>query len=126
MTIFEFINILFFRSKVSYEDPNYDSLTSFVPFMLNRWLSFYGKNQSIFVNETLNKYTGIFTDKLDSYKFYYNLIPRQKFSRIQYIKKQKSEPSDTNNELINRAASGANISQRELTQYLDFYKQYCK
>jgi hypothetical protein len=124
MTIFELINKLFFRKKESFEDLDHESLQSFQPFMINRWLSFYGKAQAVFVNETLNKFTGVFDDKNNSYKLYYHLIPHLKYSKISYIKKKKEET--TVNSSVGIYASYNNISKREVLAYLDLQNNLSK
>lgn len=124
MTIFELINKLFFRKKDSFEDLDNESLQSYQPFMLNRWLSFYGKPQAVFVNETLNRFTGIFDDKNNSYKLYYYLIPHLKYIKINYVKKKKEEAIENNNASI--YASHNNISKREVLAYLDLQNNLSK
>ena len=124
MTIFELINKLFFRKKESFEDLDHESLQSFQPFMINRWLSFYGKAQAVFVNETLNKFIGVFDDKNNSYKLYYHLIPHLKYSKINYIKKKKEET--TVNSSVSIYASYNNISKREVLAYLDLQNNLSK
>lgn len=123
MTIFEIINLLFFSKKNTYDEPDCECLSNFQPYLINRWLSFYGKPQATFVNDTLNKYAGVFQDKNDSYCFYYNLIPRQKFSRIQYIKKQKNTATEKEQPPL---PHGLNISKREINLYLDLQQQLSK
>lgn len=126
MTIFEIINLLFFSKKNSFEEPDCESLSNFQPFIINRWLSFYGEPQATFVNETLNRYANIFQDKSDSYQLYFNLIPQQKFSRIQYVKKQKTSTAVAKDEYPAHVASSANISQREINLYIDLQNQLYK
>ena len=63
----------FFVKNKNSEDLNNDSLTQFTPYMVNRWLSFYDKNKTIFVNETLNKFCSLFEDKNEMYKLYNEL-----------------------------------------------------
>ena len=71
----------------------------------------------VFTNETLNKFSTIFENKQDTYKLYYNIIPRLKWQKIKYIKKKKKEEeSEINLALI---AKNKNISIRELKQYLN-------
>lgn len=88
-------------------------------------MSFYNKAQAAFVNETLNRYTMIFQDKADTYKLYFNLTPRQKYSRIQYIKKIKNTTADSDSQL-SRVSNNLNISQREVELYIDLQKQLTK
>lgn len=125
MTIFEIINQLLFNRKASCEELDHESLNNFQPFLINRWMSFYNKAQAAFVNETLNRYTMIFQDKADTYKLYFNLTPRQRYSRIQYIKKVKNTTTDSDSQL-SRVSNNLNISQREVELYIDFQKQLTK
>ena len=122
MTIFEIINLVLFNRKTDIDELNHESLTNFQPFLINRWLSFYNKTQACFVNETLNKYASIFQDKAEGLAFYCNLTPKQKFSRIQYVKKQKHEKKKESFKI----PQGLNISQREFDIYIDLQEQLAK
>ena len=120
MNFFQLQNKLFYSKK---EDAGYLDMEgegAFVPFLINRWLSFYSKDTPIFVNETLNKFAGVFDDKQATYRLYYNLIPRLKFKRISYIKKVKRQDVDEESETkIALIARNKNISIREVRQYID-------
>ena len=120
MNFFQLQNKLFYSKK---EDAGYLDMEgegAFVPFLINRWLSFYSKDTPIFVNETLNKFAGVFDDKQATYRLYYNLIPRLKFKRISYIKKVKRQDVDEDSETkIALIARNKNISIREVRQYID-------
>ncbi len=118
MNFFQLQNKLFYSNKKQQPEPlDSEGEQGFVPFLINRWLTMYNKDTVGFVNETLNKYCGIFdTDKQRTYRLYFNLIPRLKFKRINYIKKKKKEKTEEveNLELI---AKNNNISVRELKIY---------
>tara|TARA_R110000803_G_scaffold95337_5_gene163188 strand:- start:399 stop:773 length:375 start_codon:yes stop_codon:yes gene_type:complete len=120
MNFFQLQNKLFFSKK---EDAGYLDMEgegAFVPFLINRWLSFYSKDTPIFVNETLNKFAGVFDDKQATYRLYYNLIPRLRFKRITYIKKVKKQDKEEEYETkISLIAKNNNISTREVRQYID-------
>ena len=75
---------------------------------------------SVFVNETLNKFSGIFDDKQKSYRLYYYLIPRLKWKKITYIKKKKRETEEEEN--LSLIAKNKNISKRELKEYIKNYE----
>jgi hypothetical protein len=79
----------------------------------------YSKDTVGFVNETLNKYCGIFdTDKQKTYQMYYNLIPRLKFKRISYIKKvKKDKEKQDETDQLKMIAKNKNMSVRELEIY---------
>ena len=117
MNFFQIQNKLFYSKK---DDAGYldqEGESAFVPFLLNRWLSFYSKETTYFVNETLNKYTGLFEDKQELYRLYYNFIPRLKYKRISYIKKVKKQKEEDEDLVI--IAKNNGLSVRELKQYVD-------
>ena len=120
MNFFQIQNKLFFSNKKEQPDPlDSEGEQAFVPFLLNRWLTMYSKDTVGFVNATLNKYCGIFdTDKQQTYKLYYNLIPRLKFKRINYIKKKKKEKDQKEEEEnLKMIAKNNFMSSRELEMY---------
>ena len=71
MNIFDLFKELFFKIK-TVDCRNSEGMQLFIPFMINRWLSFYSKAQTLFVNETLNKYSNVIDDKMQMYSMYYN------------------------------------------------------
>ena len=124
MNFFQIQNKLFYSKKDDAGFLDQEGESAFVPFLLNRWLSFYSKDTPHFVNETLNKYTGLFEDKQQLYRLYYNLIPRLKFKRIQYIKKVKKDKEEEVDYAL--FAKSNNISIRELKQYVDLQQSNTK
>jgi hypothetical protein len=120
MNFFQLQNKLFYSNKSKQPEPlDSEGEQAFVPFLFNRWLTMYSKDTVGFVNETLNKYCGIFdTDKQKTYKLYYNLIPRLKFKRISYIKKVKKD-KDKQEEFdqLKIIAKNNNMSVREIEMY---------
>jgi hypothetical protein len=122
MNFFQLQNKLFYSKKdtAGYLDAEGEEV--FVPFLMNRWLSFYDKGLTVFTNETLNKYCGVFDDKQRVYRYYFNIIPRLRFKRISYIKKIKKNKEEAEEECnLLLIAKSNNISVRELKQYMDFY-----
>ncbi len=117
MNFFQLQNKLFYSKKTEAGELDAEGEQAFVPFLFNRWLSFYNQNMCIFTNETLNKFSTIFENKQDTYKLYYNIIPRLKWQKIKYIKKKKKEEEDKINLAL--IAKNKNISIRELKQYLN-------
>lgn len=124
MNFFQIQNKLFYSKKDDAGFLDQEGESAFVPFLLNRWLSFYSKDTPHFVNETLNRYTGLFEDKQQLYRLYYNLIPRLKFKRIQYIKKVKKDKEEEVDYAL--FAKSNNISIRELKQYVDLQQSNIK
>jgi hypothetical protein len=124
MTIFEIINNILFNKQNTTENLDAESLQQFTPYMVNRWESFYSKSQAIFVNENTNKYSSLFDDKNDNYKFFCNITPTQKFKRINYIKKKKEDKEKpTNNDMY---AKTSNLSKREIALYIDLIESNTK
>ena len=119
MNFFQLQNKLFYSKKDKAEYLDAEGEQAFVPFLFNRWLTFYNNDMSVFVNETLNKFSTIFENKQDSYKLYYYLIPRLKFKKISYIKKIKKDKEEEN---LNFLAKNKNISVRELRAYIKDYE----
>lgn len=121
MTIFDLINTFIYKKK-SINDLNLEDDSSFQPFLINRWLSFYSCEIASFVNSTFNKYSTVFEDKNDLFKFYKELTPQRKFKKINYIKKIKAQKNEELDKKIKVIAENKMISQREIKQYVDLYQ----
>ena len=124
MNFFQLQNKLFYSKKENAGDLDTEGEQSFVPFLFNRWLSFYNNDMCVFTNETLNKFSTIFDDKQQSYRMYYYLIPRLKWKRISYIKKKKKDNEEERD--IALVAKNKNISKRELLAYVELSDVLCK
>ena len=124
MNFFQLQNKLFYSKKDKAEDLDTEGEQAFVPFLFNRWLSFYNNDMSVFTNETFNKFSTIFDDKQQSYRLYYYLIPRLKWKKIAYIKKKKKEVEEEDH--LQLIANNKNISKRELLQYVELAKMFAK
>lgn len=121
MNFFDLLRKLVFSRKTNAEDLDIEGLQSFIPYMLNRWVSFYDKSQAVLVNETFNRFSTIFEDKNEYYKLYYNLLPTCKYKKISYVKKKK-EKEDKADASIAIIARNQMISQREVEMYLALTK----
>lgn len=90
---FKTVNYLLFEKK----NPELDSelLEEFNPFLTTKSFSFTNNGKfSDYINDTLNMYGNLFTNKEDTFKFFDNVIPRQRKHRIDYLKKPKVEKTD--------------------------------
>lgn len=118
MSIYDIINSILFKKAI--DRSAIEELH--VPFMTNRMLSFYDPSTIELSNE-INRLGHQFTDKQISYNFFNTLIPKLKFKRIQYIKKEKaSSPKKIDEEKIVRVdmiAKRLEISKREAKKYVD-------
>lgn len=113
MTIFQYINSLLYSKKKI--DMNCDDESQFNLFMVNRWSSMYSADIANYINETSNKYWSLFDDKQNQYQYLYNVIPKLKYKKIQYLKKLKKEKKKKEEEPIIPEF----FSKREYKQYVD-------
>lgn len=119
MTIFDYLNsILFLKDKL---ELNCDDESQFSVFMVNRWSSFYSKEIAEYINQTSNTYAGIYTSKQEQYNFLYNVIPKIKFKRLNYVKKTKKEDKDEEAVIIPEF-----YSEREYKNNVEFEKTITK
>lgn len=95
-------------------------LNDYIPYLINRWLSFMSPQVTYLLNQTVNIYSGL--DKEQHYKFLLTSFPKLKFlPRLNYIKKvQKSKDEDDD---INRIALSREISKREAQALLELVKR---
>ena len=116
-TIFNHIDsVLFTKQKLN--KLNEDE-TQFNLYMLNRWCSMYSTDIAQIINETTNKKMEFLTLKQDQYNYIFNILPKVKKKRINYIKKIKNEENKEEN-YISSYAKVLEISEREIEEYIDF------
>ncbi len=121
MTIFEQLNdILLTKQNILTEDC--ESEKEFIPFMLQRWLSFYSNNFALLINNSTNILWRSFEDKQSWYMFFLGIIPKSTNKRIRYIKKSSDKKSKIkiDNEIIDFMANKLEMSKREIVEYLQF------
>lgn len=87
--MFEAINYLLFDKNK--EELDNEILSSFVPYMTVRFLSFYDPAYVGYVNDTLNTYGNVMTTPEDTFKFFDSVIPKLRRKKIPYVKKPKEE-----------------------------------
>ena len=91
----------------------------FVPFMVQRWLSFYSNSFANLVNISSNRLWKAVDNKQLWYKLFLGVIPQERIKRIKYIKKdsdQKNKKIDS--EVIDYLAERSRLSKREVKQYI--------
>ena len=67
-------------------------LENFNSYLTTKTFSFYDGGKMVdYINETLNIYGNIFKTKEEQFRFFENIIPKQKYKKIVYIKKPKHE-----------------------------------
>lgn len=115
MTIFDYLGDILVKKTGSLPTEEY------VPFLINRWLSFSAPAACQAVNETVNSFGNL--DKNIHYKLLISAFPKQKYMpRIQYIKKVKEEKTEEDNK-IDLLAGNMELSRREIKQLLEL-KEY--
>lgn len=126
--IFDIIKSLLFNKRKI--DINIEDNT-FTPYLINRWLSMYSIELCYFINKTTNfNFKNIFGDsKEDIYNYFFNVIPKVPYKKIQFIKKNKKEINKEDKELeemINNYAINYELSKREIREYLKLQKEFAK
>lgn len=115
-TIFNYIDSVLFNKK-RVNNIN-EGETQFNLFMVNRWCSMYSSDLVKILNETSNVYGKTFLTKQEQYDFLLNILPKVKKKKINYIKKNKEEKKEENTEIEN-IARFSELSEREVTSYLE-------
>lgn len=97
-------------------------LDDYIPFLINRWISFISPSACGAINESVNSLGNI--DKQLHYKLLLKLYPKSKqIPFIKYVKKVKEEKTkeDDNTALL---ASNMEMSQREAKLLLELKEQF--
>jgi len=90
MEIFDFINnILFF--KKNHVELNCEEYKKYNSYLVNRWISMHSSDNAMIVNQTVNRKNFLCKDSDSQYNFLLNVIPRSKYKKIEYIKKNANE-----------------------------------
>lgn len=93
----------------------------FIPFMTQRWLSFYSNQFAMMMNSSANVLWKAIDDKQIWYKLFTGVIPKSKFRSIKYIKKNKEAKEVSvkiDKEVVTYLADSFELSKREITEYL--------
>jgi hypothetical protein len=128
MNIFQILNNILFKRK-DITELDIEGQSNFIPFLINRWISFYSPVHACFINETFNKLSSLFDDKAEYYKLYCNLTPKVKFKKIEYVKKRKEKDKkeiSVEDDMIRIFAKNNFLSSRELKLYVDLSKTLIK
>ena len=114
-TIFNYVDsVLFSKKKLNTIN---EGETQFNLYMLNRWCSMYSPDIAQIINETTNRYTKSISLKQDQYEFSYNILPKCKKEKINYIKKNKEEKVKEK-EYIKNYSQLLELSEREIKLYI--------
>jgi hypothetical protein len=115
VTIFDYI-----KDITTYKKGNLP-FEGYIPFLINRWLSFINPSICSAVNESVNSLGNI--DKEQHYRLLLRLYPKSKVPYIKYIKKVKEEKTEENDK-VTLLASNMEMSEREVKQLLELKEQF--
>lgn len=119
MTVFDVLQDVLFKKKGDLLTTT-DAETELVPFMINRWISMYSESNAILINETSNVVWPVIQTKQEWYKFYLTVIPKSKYKKINYIKKEKPEKKSKDDiDQIGLIAQSMQISRKEAQFLVD-------
>lgn len=90
MQIFDYINNILFLKK-PFNPQNVEEIKVYNNFLVNRWISMFDGESANIINETTNKKDYLGNDREMQYKMLLNIIPKNKYRRIDYIKKAVKE-----------------------------------
>lgn len=114
-TIFDHLSYITDK-KVIWDTLSDADKKTFSPYMINRWLSMHMDFVEL-VNE-LQKYTIGQISAAETYKLYFDILPKQK----QYNKYVKGKKSDKfNSELVELVSSHFLVSETEAKEYIEMY-----
>jgi hypothetical protein len=118
-TIFNYIDSVLFNKKKLNKINERE--TQFNLYMLNRWCSMYSPDLAQIINQTSNQFKEVLSLKQDQYDFCFNMFPKSKKRKIEYIKKQKNDKKEEDVE-TKQLADCMELSQREIKQLIEFLK----
>lgn len=95
-------------------------LEDYIPFLINRWLSFVAPQICSAVNESVNSLGNI--SKEHHYKLLLKLYPKSKVPFIKYVKKVKEEKTKEDDK-VDMLASNMEMSRRETKLLLELREQ---
>jgi hypothetical protein len=114
--MFNYLNSILYKSKI--DTSNINEAADFQPFLVQRWCTMHSTAITSLINETTNRYWGVLDDKTSWYVALDTVIPKSKFKKITYIKKNKKELEGKDYEHIQKIANSLEISSREIINYI--------
>ena len=120
INIFTFINDILYKKKGDLLNDG-ESETLFVPYMISRWTSMYSGSMTKLINQTFNRLWPAFDNKDMWYKAFVVVLPKSRFKKIEYIKKNKEakKSNPERKQLIEYLANNMEIPKREIIEILD-------
>jgi hypothetical protein len=96
-------------------------------YLFCRWLTMASIKNVKIINETINKLSYKIQDNEMLYKILLEIIPKIKYKKIQYIKKEKTKQENKEDqEFINNLSFNLEMSKQEICNMLKFSKELKK
>lgn len=122
MILFDVLSdVLFFKKGEQLQTM--DSESEVNPYMLNRWISMHSPANAKIVNAINNKYWAVFQNRKDWYRLNLTLLPRNRFVKIEYVKKAAKDKTaakkDDNEKIYEMLSKNLELSLREVKLYIE-------
>lgn len=120
MNIFDQLRDIIVDKKTKLSE-DVETEKEFIPYMTQRWLSFYSDQFAQLLNSSTNVLWKGLEDKQIWYKLFTGIVPKSKFRNIKYIKKNKEASSKVkiDKEIVMYLAERFELSRDEITEYLE-------
>lgn len=120
MNIFDQLRDIIVDKQTKLEE-DVETEKEFVPYMTQRWLSFYSNQFAQIVNSSTNVLWKSIEDKQTWYKLFTGIIPRSRFRGIKYIKKNKEGKAKLklDKEMVTYLAQRFEMSESQIREYLE-------
>lgn len=121
--LFDFIrDVIAQKEGKLLDDP--DNAMHFVPYLMQRWVSFFNYGFIQLLNNTTNRMYPVFRRKEDWYKYFLVIVPKSRFHKVRYIKKSKKDSAEQkdNNEAIKFLAKHKHMSVREARELIELFE----
>ena len=116
--MFNHLNDILF-DKTGNNLSNVDHESDYNMYMINRWISMYSADTCNVINSTVNWLHPIFETKQQHYTFLSKILPVYRKKFIQYIKKNKEQDNNSDDEHINLLSKNLELSKKEVKYLLE-------
>jgi hypothetical protein len=116
MTIFDILSSILYTKKPI--ELNLENEKEFNLFMVNRWISMHSPEKAALINSTTNKWWSLFDTKQDQFDFLMHLLSKNKYKKIDYIKKAaKQKKADEEKQMLEKTFANNNfMSTKQLRE----------
>jgi len=122
--IFDFIHDILYRKNGNLMTDE-EKEKEFSPYVIQRYISMNTPEHATLVNKTSNQLHKTFTSKKMWYQFLLKILPRSKYKKIEYIKKNKNDDDieeEVTDKKITELAKRYRLTKREVLYYINVLK----